>query len=105
MSYNSHVNDSKRSAGHGLEVGVLGSARLTENDGWWARAHKLGTLLAAEGFVLVTGGYGGLLGGGNGGGNRNGGGGVGFSFPNRGGAEHRPREGHLWGAGQNWIGP
>jgi len=61
MSYNSHVNDSKRSAGHGLEVGVLGSARLTENDGWWARAHKLGTLLAAEGFVLVTGGYGGLM--------------------------------------------
>src|SRR5260221_11098403 len=61
MSYNSHVNDSKRSAGHGLEVGVLGSARLTENDGWWARAHKLGTLLAAEGFVLVEGGYGGLM--------------------------------------------
>lgn len=61
MSYNTRVNDSMRSAGHGLEVGVLGSARLTENDEWWARAHKLGTLLAAEGFVLVTGGYGGLM--------------------------------------------
>jgi uncharacterized protein (TIGR00730 family) len=46
----------------GPEVGVMGSARLTENDDRWAQAHKLGTLLAAEGFVVVTGGYGGLMG-------------------------------------------
>ncbi len=44
-----------------FEVGVLGSARLTENDNWWTQAHKLGMLLAAEGFVVVTGGYGGLM--------------------------------------------
>jgi uncharacterized protein (TIGR00730 family) len=43
------------------EIAVLGSARLTENDDWWAHAHQLGMLLAGEGFVIVTGGYGGLM--------------------------------------------
>src|SRR5215467_7167991 len=45
----------------GLEIGVMGSARLTETDEWWARAHQLGVLLAGKSFVVVTGGYGGLM--------------------------------------------
>jgi hypothetical protein len=44
-----------------LEVGVMGSARLTEDDERWLQAHELGELLAAAGFVVVTGGYGGLM--------------------------------------------
>jgi uncharacterized protein (TIGR00730 family) len=44
-----------------LEIGVMGSARLTESDKWWSRAHQLGGLLAGKGFVVVTGGYGGLM--------------------------------------------
>jgi len=61
MSDNMQVSDSQLLARVELEVGVLGSARLTENDDRWALAHKLGTLLAEEGFVVVTGGYGGLM--------------------------------------------
>ena len=45
----------------GLEIGVMGSARLTESDEWWGHAHQLGVLLAGKGFVVVTGGYGGLM--------------------------------------------
>jgi uncharacterized protein (TIGR00730 family) len=44
-----------------LEIGVMGSARLTESDDSWARAYQLGMLLARQGFVVVTGGYGGLM--------------------------------------------
>lgn len=44
-----------------LEIGVMGSARLSEGDEWWGQAHKLGELLANEGFAIVTGGYGGLM--------------------------------------------
>lgn len=44
-----------------LEIGVMGSARLTEDDPRWAQAYQLGTLLAQEGFVVVTGGYAGLM--------------------------------------------
>lgn len=61
MSDNMAVNDSKPPARDELEVAVLGSARLTEDDGRWMQAHKLGQLLAGEGFVVVTGGYGGLM--------------------------------------------
>src|SRR5215467_1361840 len=61
MSNNVQVSDGKLSSGAGYEVGVLGSARLTENDAWWGHARKLGMLLAGEGFVVVTGGYGGLM--------------------------------------------
>jgi uncharacterized protein (TIGR00730 family) len=43
------------------EVGVMGSARLSEDDPRWAQAHRLGVLLAREGFTVVTGGYGGLM--------------------------------------------
>lgn len=44
-----------------LEIGVMGSARLTEDDPRWAQARQLGTLLARDGFVVVTGGYAGLM--------------------------------------------
>jgi uncharacterized protein (TIGR00725 family) len=43
------------------EIGVMGSARLTEDDARWALAYKLGELLASAGYVVVTGGYGGLM--------------------------------------------
>ena len=44
-----------------LEIGVMGSARLTEDDERWEMAYKLGELLADAGYVVVTGGYGGLM--------------------------------------------
>ena len=61
MSKNIPVNDSNPPAKGELEVGVMGSARLTEDDGRWMQAHKLGELLAGKGYVVVTGGYGGLM--------------------------------------------
>lgn len=42
-------------------VAVLGSSRLAEDHEWWQRAHELGALLAAAGYTVVTGGYGGLM--------------------------------------------
>src|SRR5438876_637248 len=45
MSNNMQVNDNKPPARIGLEIAVLGSARLTENDDWWTQAHQLGVLL------------------------------------------------------------
>lgn len=44
-----------------LEIGVMGSARLTEDDERWTLAYKLGGLLAEAGYVVVTGGYAGLM--------------------------------------------
>jgi uncharacterized protein (TIGR00730 family) len=61
MSEHIAVNEKKPAVKLQLEVGVMGSARLTENDEWWMQAHKLGELLARAGFVVVTGGYGGLM--------------------------------------------
>lgn len=61
MSDDKQVDESNLPTGRGLEIGVMGSARLSENDEWWAHAHKLGMLLAEAGFVVVTGGYGGLM--------------------------------------------
>ncbi len=58
---NKQVNDNKPPARIGLGIAVLGSARLTEDDDRWTQAHQLGTLLADEGYVVVTGGYGGLM--------------------------------------------
>ena len=60
------MNDSQGGEGMspekiGIEIGVMGSARLPEDDDRWKLAHRLGTLLAREGFVVVTGGYGGLM--------------------------------------------
>ena len=61
MNDNMEVTDGKPFARVELEVGVLGSARLTEDDARWTQAHKLGMLLAEAGFAVVTGGYGGLM--------------------------------------------
>src|SRR5690242_15376949 len=54
-------SDGLKSVRNWIEIGVMGSARLTESDEWWGRAHQLGSLLAGKGFVVVTGGYGGLM--------------------------------------------
>jgi uncharacterized protein (TIGR00730 family) len=61
MSENMTGNDEKLVTKKGLEIGVIGSARLKEQDEWWVRTHELGGLLAQEGYVVVTGGYGGLM--------------------------------------------
>jgi uncharacterized protein (TIGR00725 family) len=59
MSDNTLANENKPPTA--LEIGVMGSARLTEDDERWMQAYKLGELLAVEGYVVVTGGYGGLM--------------------------------------------
>jgi uncharacterized protein (TIGR00730 family) len=61
MNVSIPVNESEPLTTAGLEIGVMGSARLTESDDWWTHAHRLGALLAGKGFVIVTGGYGGLM--------------------------------------------
>lgn len=61
MSEQIPVNEKKLAEKRQLEVGVMGSARLTEDDERWLQAHELGELLAGAGFVVVTGGYGGLM--------------------------------------------
>lgn len=43
------------------EIGVLGSARLGEDDERWEQARRLGEILADAGFAIVTGSYGGLM--------------------------------------------
>jgi hypothetical protein len=54
-------SDGLKSARTWIEIGVMGSARLSESDKWWDLAHQLGGMLAGKGFVVVTGGYGGLM--------------------------------------------
>jgi uncharacterized protein (TIGR00730 family) len=49
-------------SGRRIEVGVIGSARIGPDDPRYADAERLGRLLAAEGWTVVTGGYGGLMG-------------------------------------------
>jgi uncharacterized protein (TIGR00725 family) len=44
-----------------VEVAVLGSASIREEDPRFETARRLGTLLAVEGWTVVTGGYGGLM--------------------------------------------
>src|SRR5262245_49773559 len=44
-----------------VEVAVLGSASIREDDPRFEAARQLGGLLAAEGWTVVTGGYGGLM--------------------------------------------
>jgi uncharacterized protein (TIGR00730 family) len=43
------------------EIAVLGSARIGEGDPRHDDAQRLGGLLAAQGWTVVTGGYGGLM--------------------------------------------
>jgi uncharacterized protein (TIGR00730 family) len=45
-----------------IEVGVIGSARIGPDDPRYADAERLGRALAGEGWAVVTGGYGGLMG-------------------------------------------
>ncbi len=45
-----------------VEVAVLGSARIGADDPRYADAVRLGSLLAGQGWTVVTGGYGGLMG-------------------------------------------
>jgi len=45
-----------------IEVGVIGSARITPEDARYADAERLGRALAEQGWAVVTGGYGGLMG-------------------------------------------
>jgi uncharacterized protein (TIGR00730 family) len=43
-------------------VAVIGSARIGRDDPRYADAERLGRAIAAEGWALITGGYGGLMG-------------------------------------------
>ncbi|MBO0843879.1 MAG: LOG family protein [Nocardioides sp.] len=52
----------KTRAGDTIEVGVIGSARIDPGDPRYADAERLGRALAAEGWTVVTGGYGGMMG-------------------------------------------
>ena len=45
MSENMQESDGMQATKTGLEIGAMGSARLTERDEWWTRAHQLGVLL------------------------------------------------------------
>jgi uncharacterized protein (TIGR00730 family) len=45
-----------------IEIGVIGSARIGPDDPRYADAERLGRALAGEGWAVVTGGYGGLMG-------------------------------------------
>jgi uncharacterized protein (TIGR00730 family) len=42
-------------------ITVFGSARLPEGDAHYAQARQLGAALAARGFVVCSGGYGGIM--------------------------------------------
>jgi uncharacterized protein (TIGR00725 family) len=52
---------SASSARPGLTVAVIGSARLTPPDPRCALAEQIGAAIAAEGWTVMTGGYGGLM--------------------------------------------
>ena len=61
------------SSGRAVEVGVIGSARITADDPRYSDADRLGAALATAGWTVVTGGYGGLMGAAAGGAARAGG--------------------------------
>lgn len=42
-------------------IGVIGSARICEGDERWQQARELGSALGAQGWQVMTGGYGGLM--------------------------------------------
>jgi uncharacterized protein (TIGR00730 family) len=48
-----------------LAVTVFGSARSLPTDHWYKEAHKLSYMLAKEGFAMITGGGGGIMGAAN----------------------------------------
>ncbi|MFL6099201.1 MAG: LOG family protein [Actinomycetales bacterium] len=45
-----------------VEVAVIGSARIGPEDGRYEEAVRLGAALADQGWTVITGGYGGLMG-------------------------------------------
>jgi uncharacterized protein (TIGR00730 family) len=49
-------------SGRTVEIGVIGSARIGADDPRYSDAERLGRALATEGWTVVTGGYGGLMG-------------------------------------------
>lgn len=53
--------------GAAIEIGVIGSARIGPEDPRYADAERVGRALARQGWVVVTGGYGGLMGAASGG--------------------------------------
>jgi uncharacterized protein (TIGR00730 family) len=56
------VATSSSPADHRVEVGVIGSARIGPDDRRYKDAERLGRSLAGEGWAVITGGYGGLMG-------------------------------------------
>jgi len=50
---------------YGLAVTVFGSARALPTDKWYQEAHKLSYMLAKDGFAMITGGGGGIMGAAN----------------------------------------
>jgi len=48
-----------------LAVTVFGSARALPDDPWYQESQKLGYLLAKDGFAIITGGGGGIMGAAN----------------------------------------
>jgi len=56
------VATSSSPADRPVEIGVIGSARIGPDDPRYADAERLGRALAAQGWAVVTGGYGGLMG-------------------------------------------
>jgi uncharacterized protein (TIGR00730 family) len=48
-------------AGVGKAVTIFGSARMKEDDPWYAKARELAGLLASEGFAVITGGGPGVM--------------------------------------------
>ena len=55
------TSSSPADPGTAVEVAVLGSARIGSDDPRHKEAQHLGSLLAAEGWTVITGGYGGLM--------------------------------------------
>lgn len=55
------TSSSPAEAGGPPVVGVLGSARLGEDDPRYRRAEAVGAALAEQGWAVMTGGYGGLM--------------------------------------------
>ncbi len=56
MSDNMQADEATVPSPSAIEVGVLGSARLTVPDSRWTQAYTLGALLADAGYTIVTSG-------------------------------------------------